>query len=480
MEREGLMRHAWMNRIGRWLVILLLALAGTLTLIAPVRADGDTVTLSTTNGTSFTYGGTKPSFTVVVNLGAKLTGNYFLTAYISIDGGAAFGSINGGTQSPDGLTLTFTGIKPDNTVAVGQHSAVARFSNPETGITSYSGPFTFTVNKVALDMACNTEDDDTLIGAGQPVGIQMSLFSGGPLPSEWLSGTYNVTFDGPSHVSYTNLTSDSNYVVTVTAPSQIGLYTLSCAFNGSASYTPASITSNSHYTISAMHGLGVVKLYTNPTTLASGRSADFYVEFHPASGLPIPTGQFSIWLGNHYTNAITLGPTGNYLIHFQTIPILAGVSRIEIFYMGDKYYNRAHVYFPLTNPPIPGGTNAGGSGNGSLGSGNNPVGTATAQGTPGVTATAGSDSATPTAVDAGNVAPTTHSASGDNGGLWLVVILALVGLVIVGGAVGAGIFLIRRTHIPADMGPQASRDFYAPPSYGPPGDGTWPPRYDER
>jgi hypothetical protein len=479
MEREGLMRHAWMNRIGRWLAILLLGMMTALLLATPARADGVTVTLSTTNGTSFAYGGEQPLFTIVVTFSTKPTVNNCGQESVLIDNGLDTALGLGPSISSDGLTWTYTRIRPDGTIPVGQHTAVATFFAPgATCTTVQSSPFSFTVNKASVGMACNTEDDDTLIGAGQPVGIQMSLFSGGPLPSEWLSGTYNVTFDGPAHVSYTNLTPDSNYVVTVTAPSQIGLYTLSCAFNGSASYTPASITSNSHYTISAMHGLGVVKLYTNPTTLASGRSADFYVEFHPASGLPIPTGQFSIWLGNHYTNAITLGPTGNYLIHFQTIPILAGVSRIEVFYMGDKYYNRAHVYFPLTNPPIPGGTNAGGSGNGSLGSGNNPVGTATAQGTASVTAT--TDSGTPTAVDAGNVAPTTHSASGDNGGLWLVVILALVGLVIVGGAVGAGIFLIRRTHIPADMGPQASRDFYAPPSYGPTGDLTWPPRYDER
>ncbi|HEX2348119.1 MAG TPA: hypothetical protein VHI51_06740 [Ktedonobacterales bacterium] len=48
-------RHAWMNRIGRVLVILLLAMMSALLLAAPARADGVTVTLSTSNGTSFTY-----------------------------------------------------------------------------------------------------------------------------------------------------------------------------------------------------------------------------------------------------------------------------------------------------------------------------------------------------------------------------------------------------------------------------------------
>jgi hypothetical protein len=44
-----------MNRIGRVLVILLLAMMSALLLAAPARADGVTVTLSTSNGTSFTY-----------------------------------------------------------------------------------------------------------------------------------------------------------------------------------------------------------------------------------------------------------------------------------------------------------------------------------------------------------------------------------------------------------------------------------------
>ncbi|HEX5440549.1 MAG TPA: hypothetical protein VFW76_06675 [Ktedonobacterales bacterium] len=133
--------------------------------------------------------------------------------------------------------------------------------------------------------------------------------------------------------------------------------------------------------------------------------------------------------------------------------------------------------FSLTNPPIPGGASAGGSGNGgSLGNG--PQGTATAQGTVSVTTT--TESGTPTVVGAGNVTTTTHARSGDNGGLWLIVILALVGLIVIGGAVGAGIFLIRHARVSAGMGPQASPDFYAPPSSVPSNERAWPPLYEDR
>lgn len=130
---------------------------------------------------------------------------------------------------------------------------------------------------------------------------------GGQLPAEWLTGTYTIKLDGPSHVTYSNVSVNSDFVVTVTAPAQIGMYTLTCAFNGSASYAPVTMTYPHPYTFSALHALGAVQLFSNPTTLAAGQKMDFYVVFHPASGLPMPTGQFSLWFGNSYTNSFTLG-----------------------------------------------------------------------------------------------------------------------------------------------------------------------------
>ncbi|HEU4781696.1 MAG TPA: hypothetical protein VFS83_00005, partial [Ktedonobacterales bacterium] len=212
-------------------------------------------------------------------------------------------------------------------------------------------------------------------------------------------------------------------------------------------------------------------------SLTAGRSADFYVVFHPASGLPMPTGEFSIWLGQSHTMLMTLGSTGANLVHIDKIPVLAGVSNIEIFYPGDLYYAPSSVDFPLTNLPIPSGAGSGGTGSTGGSFGSNPKGTPATTAT---AATADSDTTTPTVAVAANAAPTTHASSGDNGALWLIVILALVGLIVVGGAVGAGIFLMRRARISAGIGPRASRDFYVPPSYVPPHDGTWPPLYEDR
>jgi hypothetical protein len=183
-------------------------------------------------------------------------------------------------------------------------------------------------------------------------------------------------------------------------------------------------------------------------------------------------------MGNWYTHTIPLTSSGDCLLRFLTPPDLSGVTKITIQYWGDTYYNVSAVDFPLTNPPVPGDTNTGSPT--TVSTTNKPQGTATAQGMPSATATTESATATPTAAIAGNVAPTTHASSGDSGGLWLIVILALVGLIVAGGAVGVSIFLMRRARISAGVGPRASHDFYVPPSYAPPSEGTWPPLYDDR
>lgn len=436
------MRYPWTRRVGRCLAILLLAMVSALLLAMPARADGVTVTLSTENGTTFTYNGTPPSFKVVVTFSTKPTINNCGGVTIQFDSGQSASSSSAPSTSPDGLTWTYSRIFPPTALPAGTRTAVATFLAPGASCTSVqSSPVGFSVDKATLSLACGGDvSGATLVGVGQTLHVQMAPGSAnGQLPAEWLGGTYNITFDGPSPVTYSNLTSDSNFVVTVTAPSQIGSYTRSCTFNGSANYASTTVSTTNPFIVSALHSLGTVQLFTNPTTLVAGRNLDFYVVFHPASGLPMPTGQFSIWIGNYYTNAITLGPTGDYLIHLSPLPSLSGVSRIEIFYMGDKYYKGSSVYFPLTNPSIPSGTTAGGSGNGSLGAGNNPQGTATVQGTPSAT-----DSASTPTVAGGGVGISYPPPQSVGGGLPLILILVVVGLIIAGGAVGGGIFLMRR------------------------------------
>ncbi|MFI5274264.1 MAG: hypothetical protein ACHQ4H_14620 [Ktedonobacterales bacterium] len=235
---------------------------------------------------------------------------------------------------------------------------------------------------------------------------------------DWQDGTYNVSLDGPTHVTSSNLAPDSNDEVTMAGPTQNGKYLLICTFNGTALFISNSYTDTLAYTFSAQHSLGSTQLFANPTTLVAKQSLNFYIVFHAAPGLPTPTGQFQIMIGQYYTQAYWIRSAGDFLLHLNALPSLIGVSEISIRYWGDIYYDEATLNFPLTNPPIPGGGGSGGSG-----SGNNPQPTATADGVAGGTASAKATStadATPTveatspAGAAGGAALAKPTASGDN------------------------------------------------------------------
>lgn len=479
------MRHAWMNHIGRWLVILLLALVSVLLLASPAHAApqaGDyQLDLQVTNG-PFSYGGsTLPQFraTLTALNGATLstcTGSTFVTIAIDTEPNATWGSSS--QSAPGANTCLYTYVKSPSDwshYATGLRTATAKAT--VSGQVVATGTVQFMVNKIVTSISCFVNTAGTVYQAGSTLQIAQNVQ--GPYSNytpDWTQSKFDITFTGPENVTYTNITPDltpgAGWLY-VKAPTTPGFYNMTCAFDGYGDYAP-STSDKVLVEISAFHQIGGIKLYTNPTTYNPYKSCVVYVVFQAAPGGPPPTGGASFTIGRNYTAVVNIASNGTLSTRLTPLPLPGGIDQITIHYYGDSYYRWTSSNFSLTNPPIPSGTNADGSGN-------NPKGTATAQGTPGATATAGSDSVTPTAVDAGNVAPTTHSASGDSGGgLWLIVILALVGLVIVGGAVGAGIFLIRRARVSADMGPQASHDFYAPPSYSPPGDGTWPPRSDER
>ena len=194
--------------------------------------------------------------------------------------------------------------------------------------------------------------------------------------------------------------------------------------------------------------------------------------------------------GQNYTNPFTLGASGDFLIHLVSVPSLADVSNVAVSYYGDVNYAGGSILFPLTNPPIPSGTNAGGSGNGSLGAGGTPQATAVA------TATLGGGETTPTASGAGKVIPSTSAQSSDNSGLILAVIFALLGLVVVGGgigvAIGVAIYLLRRRASMAASSATQLQDGWpgAPANQGdawgapdqryPPGRGYPPDQWDAR
>lgn len=453
------MRRGWTRRAGRWLAALLLAVMSAL-LLAPAQtaaqaphAGGDTVSLSLENGTSFTYGGTTvPTFTAVVTFGAKPTASYGWMIYVRLDNGAPEGSATRPTTSDDGMTLTFAHLKPSTTLAVGQHSATARFYNPGTGTTTESDPASFTITKATPNMSCSIDNAPThLVGAGQTLHVHVS--PSWPVPVDWQNATYTVTFDGPTHLSYSNLVPDNTAQVTVTGPTQVGKYVLGCAFSGTASFNPATFRlSDQPYLFSALHKLGTVQLFTNPTKLVANQKLNFYVVFHPAAGLPAPTGEVTFYIGaSYYTSSFRLSSRGDLLLQVGPLPSMQNVNQITVRYWGDMYYGEASINFPTTNPPIPTGAGTGGAGSGESGSGNNPQATITAEGTPGTQATP-SAGATTAVDDIGDVLSSGPAAAENSGGLLWIGIGALALLLLAGGGV-AGVLMHRaRRRVPPDDG----------------------------
>ena len=463
MKPPRMIPVARLGCIGRTLaILLLLAVTAVGALLfaapAPVLAAGDTVALSLTNAANLKYG-VAPNFTAVVTFETKPTTSHSWSVKVTIAGGESFSNTSQPAQSTDGMTLTFTGLKPANSVPAGAHTATAQFTNPETSATATSDPVSFTVNKATVALACTINmNGENVVGAGKSISIQMATDSGkGSLPAEWLSGTFTVKLDGPTHATYASLTASSNFVVTATAPAQKGIYTLTCVFNGSANYTSSTFTSSRPYTISSLHALGTVQLYSTPTTLTAGQKIDFYVVFQPASGLPTPTGQFTLSFGSHHTNAFTLGSSGTFLIYFGTISSLGGATDIQIFYMGDANYDQATLHFPLTNQPIPPGIDGEPGGDGSDAQ-------ATTTTTATTTETPGDEQATPTAADAAGALTAPPADSGSN--LKLILILAaaiMLVLAALGGGVAVIIYRMRRA---GDDEDEQSSNGYPAATYG--------------
>ncbi len=464
------MRNEWMSRTSRWVAILLLCRINVVLLAAPVQAAvhtpqaaADTVTLTLDNpGTTFIYGQTPvPTFTAVVTFGTKPAANHFWGITGHTDDGASFGS-NSPTTSPDGMTLTFTNMTVSLPINVGSRTATANFTNLETSMTATSNPVTFTVNQATTLLSCSIDGNaERFEGVGQTLHVRMAPTTyHGQVPVDWQNGTYTVTFDGPDHITFPNLAPDSNDEVTVPGLSQNGKYLLSCAFSGTPSFTSATFTYTLAYTFSAEQSPSSVQLFTNPTTLVARQNLDFYIVFHPAPGLPTPTGAFQIWMGQYYTDSLQLSPKGDYLIHLYPLPSVTGINQISIRYWGDIYYNEANFNFPLTNPAIPGSSSGSSGSSGTQSSGTQWQATATTSttGTPGATSTA---DATPTVVGAGVVPPAATPPTGNSGIFWLIGGLVLLILAGLGTTAGIMLYRTRRAKSPPGAFPVHSP---APPS----------------
>lgn len=411
-------------------------------------ANGNSLVLSL-NGTSFQYDDsyTFPKFTATLTLAAPLPMNDTLSAQVNFDNGQAL-AFTSQFISTDRLTVKFY---PDNggytttgnPIALGSRTATATVNDQAAGTTTTSNQIAFTITKISLGLTCGaaTVNGGTQIKAGQSIAIGLTATHIDPnVPFAWTDGTATVGFSGPGAVTYQNLQPDSNGNMTVTAPSALGSYQLTCSFSGTSYYAAAQASSGSnYYTVSDMSALGGMQLYTNPTTLAPNHSTQMYIVFQAASGLPIPTGQFNVTVGVYtvyYTNSINISSHGDALITFGSIPNLGGATEIDVHYFGDTHYKDQIFTFPLTNPAIPGGSTGGSGGSGGGGSPAQPKATATttasATAIEGATPAATGSSGGGRAVLAANSAPF----GGDMG--WLLA--ALVGLLVVGGGVGGVVF----------------------------------------
>jgi hypothetical protein len=326
----------------------------------------------------------------------------------------------------------------------------------------------FTVTPINLPaFKCSVVNNNygSFFGVGQSVPINLDFGNvSRNAPVDWQDARYDVTLTGPTTVTYPDLTPTATSGLVIPAPPQSGVYSYQCAFKGTPLYNPATSAVNTELTISLMHPLGKVQLFTNPTTLVAGQPADMEVVFHAAAGGPMPATYFSIDLiggGSYFYTALTpIAPGGDTLVHLGSLPNMHGITNVRVDYPGDPYYAPAGVLFPLTNPPIrgTGGSSGGGSG---------PSSTATAGPRPTVT---GSAAAVATAAAQQTPMPLTTDQHGAyattmpwyqrGGALWWIVLAALV---VLAGAGGGALWLRQRGKPAPVAAPPADGD-PVPPS----------------
>lgn len=471
------MRHdhhtpAWRRLIALASLALLLTLLAIGSPAVPAHAaarhaaaTGATLSLAMANGPTFTYDGsngpaTPIKFTATLVLTQKFSTSNTGQLLVKVSNGTILTNTSPPGSSSDQLTYTFS---VDSTAIVNNSGSIANpgdytayatltTSDPtETFTTVTSNTVSFTITKAQMSLSCGVT---TPVTPGQAVTVTFSMYGGTSTPVDWTQGTGSVSFVGPgtSTQTYTtsNLQPDSSGKVTVNAPTPLGRYAVQCSFTGDSNYRSSSMTvSNVTLFVSELKPIGGIQLYTNPTTLVANTPIQMYVVIKPGSGLPAPTGQFTIYIHGYtlyYTQGITVGPNGDTLVSLGKIPNLSTATSIEIGYSGDEYYKGQSATFPLTNPAIPSGA-SGSSGGTVAASGGSPgspkvTPTVTRTATPGPIATY-----TPTSRPAteGSVTPQAHT-SGNTITVW---ILAILGLLFVGA--GALVYVLRRRGV---LGPK--------------------------
>ncbi len=472
------MKHVWKAlTVGGLTLLLMMALAG----FQPAArvhatphhasANGETVSLSMANGTTFIYGGNPtPTFTVVVQFTTAPSNTNLFTMNVTLDTPSeSFSNINPPNVSADKLTYTYTVPSTTNQTLITPGNRTATASFYDGTATTQSGPAIFTMNKAPLSLSCGSTNGAALmfkVGSSEQFGLTNNAASSTSAPPiDWTQGTASITFTGPATFTDSSLIPDSSGHITVTMPSQPGKYNIDCTFSGTTYYASGEMQTTQFNTIvSEMLPLGAMNVYTNPTTMVSGKSTEMYLVFQAAPGSPTPTGQFEVSIYTspmYYTQAITVGSNGTNLITLAPISNLASGSALWVQYYGDTTYANQSFKFTLTNPAIP--SSVTGSGNpisagtgGSGGSGatspkatTTPLATTTAgpAGTPGAGSTTGTGAQPSTPSGSTKAQFGLFSVFGPAAGVAMWIVIALC--VALAGGIGYGVYywLSRRTRM---------------------------------
>jgi hypothetical protein len=312
--------------------------------LAATHVSGYNITVTESAPTMY-YGETSPSFD------AKLTvpdgyppinnpGDF----YIMVDSQsyAGGGSISGTTPT---YLLYLPGVY-GTPLSVGQHSVVAVYTPPnQTSIESM--PIKLTVLKNTPDLACFISNPSYTYPPNTTLTITMS-FSDTNTPVDWQNGTDTISFVGAQTFTSAHLKPNSSNQVTVRTPPVTGDYQLRCIFDGTNSFNSAEWNLDAVVSKNNQPGM---KLYANPTTLKAGQSFTWHIVVIGVPGLPVPTGDISISIGDSYTRQIALGSGGSVTVQ-GTAPSYLDGNAIKVLYFGDSVYTWHIASFPLTNPPL--------------------------------------------------------------------------------------------------------------------------------
>lgn len=468
-------------------------------------ATSDTLTLSLTNGPTLPYSSSSVfHFVAVATLAAPLTAGMSLSlqAYLLESGQSMAYAVSQSTfAGPDGVTFTMPIDLPATSYGLmpGPHTVYARIINPDTKVATTSNTVSFTISPIYSGLMCGVGSSGANINGsatwtpGQTVTIAMQNETSDPnVPLDWTKGTATITLTGPKTFTYPNLSLDSNGATTFPAPTTVGRYEMDCKVSGVPYYTFGdSLGGVASYLVSESKALGGVKLYTNPTTLVVNQATQMYVVFLAAPGLPTPTGEFVIYIGQgayfYYTQSIKIGSSGTAFVKVGALPNLYSANNITVHYFGDPYYKDQSVNFTLTNPAIP-GSGGGGTTPGHASATATPHAKATASATGTAPASSGATSGgLPSATPTAGSSPSVLGSFGPLSGGGMVALLMVIALLVVGSSAGTFVLLSRRSAARASLG-GASMDPPPPPPSpsGPPFnddtlprqrvDPQWPPR----